>query len=518
MTLFSVSVQLLSDLSVELPAAVRQQRLVELLSDHFGCGAVALLSLDAEAGVLRPEAIAGLSSDTLGRRFALAQHPRLAAILRRSDVTRFPHDSPLPDPYDGLLAERPDEPLRVHDCMGIALEVEGRPWGVLTLDALTTGSFDDDAQHQLTQLLPLLQAVVRVGHLEAALRAAAQSVGAPLPGVRDTAPDRGLLGDSDAMQLLLHELAVVAETDMPVLLLGETGVGKELLAQQLHALSRRSALPLVHVNCAALPEALAEGELYGHLRGAFPGALQDRLGRVEAADGGTLLLEEVGELPLAAQVRLLRTLQNAEAQRLGEATPRSVDVRVIATTNRSLRELVQTGAFRADLYHRLSVYPIQIPPLRERGRDVLLLAGRLLETNRARLGLRSLRLSTEAKQALRRYRWPGNVRELEQVLGRAALKAVSRGASRTEIVTLGVELLDLDEAPSDIGAQAAPVPVQAKGVGSLRARVEACQRAALTQAMAAHGGRWAAAARALGVDASNLQKLARRLNWEPPQR
>lgn len=522
MTLFSVCLELLSDLAVELPAAVRQQRLAELLRACFNCGAVALLRLDAEGQVLRPEAVDGLSPDTLGRRFALREHPRLAAILRREDATRFPHDSPLPDPYDGLLIERPDEPLQVHDCMGIALAVDGRPWGVLTLDALATGTFDDDAQRQLTQLLPLIAAVVRVGQLEAALRSVAQSAGAPMSGLLEPVEDRGLLGDSEAVQHLLHELAIVADTDLPVLLLGETGVGKELFAHHLHALSRRRAQPLVHVNCAALTEALAEGELYGHVRGAFAGALEERMGRIEAADGGTLLLEEVGELPLGVQARLLRTLQNAEVQRLGAASVRRVDVRVIATTNRSLRDLVQTGAFRADLYHRLSVYPIPIPPLRERGRDVLLLAGRLLETNRGRLGLRSLRLSTEAKQALRRYAWPGNVRELEQVIGRAALKAVSRGASRTEIVTLGADLLDLDDLPTaavpgsdGLPRSAAALPA---GRGSLRARVEEFQRAAIAQAMAAHGGRWAAAARELGLDASNLQKLARRVGWMPPVR
>ena len=518
MTVNSVSAELLADLAIELPTAVRQQRLTELLRTHFGCGAVALLSLEGSGEALRPEALDGLTPDALGRRFALIEHPRLAAIVRRrGEVTRFHHDSGLPDPYDGLVIERPGEPLRVHDCMGIALAVEGRPWGVLTLDALDVGAFDEDAQRQLVQLLPLIQAVLRVGLLESALRSAHQSADAVALGGLALGEDRGLVGESEGMQHLLRELQLVADTDLPVLLLGETGVGKELFAQRLHALSRRREQALVHVNCAAMAQALAESELFGHVRGAFAGALEDRVGRFEAADGGTLLLEEVGELPLAVQARLLRTLQNAQVQRLGEAAARPVDVRVIATTNRSLRELVQAGDFRADLYHRLSVYPIPIPPLRERGRDVLLLAGRLLESNRARLGLRSLRLAPDAKQALRRYAWPGNVRELEQVIGRAALKALSRGARRTDIVTLGADLLDLDDAPVGAATPRAPLPDgdALAGQGNLRERVEACQRAAIAQAMAMHGGRWAAAARALGVDASNLQKLARRLDWAP---
>jgi anaerobic nitric oxide reductase transcription regulator len=198
-----------------------------------------------------------------------------------------------------------------------------------------------------------------------------------------------------------------------------------------------------------------------------------------------------------------------------------VDVRVIAATNRSLREQVAEGAFRADLYHRLSVYPIPIPPLRERGGDVLLLAGRFLELNRARLGLRSLRLSPEAEEALRRYRWPGNVRELEHVISRAALKAVSRGADRRAIVTLAPDVLDLDalalpmpgtaEAGDEAEPSATPLQVQLAPGARLHDVVEASQRAAIREALARHDRNWAAAARELGVDASNLHKLARRL-------
>jgi len=269
------------------------------------------------------------------------------------------------------------------------------------------------------------------------------------------------------------------------------------------------------VNCAALPESLAESELFGHVRGAFSGAMADRPGRFEAAEGGTLFLDEVGELPLAVQAKLLRTLQNGEIQRLGADRPRRVNVRVIAATNRSLRDHVSDGSFRADLYHRLSVYPIPIPPLRERGNDVLLLAGRFLELNRARLGLRSLRLSPQAEDALRSYRWPGNVRELEHVISRAALKAVSRGADRRNIVTLDVDVLDLDGAFRVAPAAQQPVPAGADVAAPLTAPmhqvVETAQRQAIRQALAQHDDNWAAAARQLELDASNLHKLARRL-------
>ncbi|CAB3647645.1 nitric oxide reductase transcription regulator [Achromobacter marplatensis] len=501
---------LLADLVADLPPAIRLQRLVSSLRAHFRCGAVALLQQEEDH--LRPIAVDGLTQDALGRRFAVHQHPRLAAILARRGVTCFHHDSTLPDPYDGLINGMAGEPLPVHDCMGTSLHVEGKPWGVLTLDALDVGTFDGQAQSELRDAIVLVEAALRTTRLETEIRALRDARG-PAPA-DSVAPDRHeILGNSPPITRLLHEIQVVADSDLPILLLGETGVGKELFAHRVHRLSRRSGKPLVHVNCAALPESLAESELFGHAKGAFSGAVTDRPGRFEAANGGTLFLDEVGELPLLVQAKLLRALQNGEIQRLGDDRPRTVDVRIVAATNRSLSDLVQAGDFRADLYHRLSVYPVPIPPLRERGNDVLLLAGRYLELNRARLGLRSLRLSEDAEEMLRRYSWPGNVRELEHVISRAAIKAVSHGANRNDIITLETSLLDVSD-------HNAPVPVTealalddgpAAGQPSLRDTVDACQRQAIRRALQAHDGNWAHAARALDVDPSNLHKLARRL-------
>jgi anaerobic nitric oxide reductase transcription regulator len=513
MTISTIQLLLVADLVADLPVAVRLQRLVGSLRAHFGCGAVAMLKLEPEH--LRPVAVDGLTSDALGRRFAIKDHPRLAAILQRRGVTCFHHDSALPDPYDGLIAERAGEPMAVHDCMGMALDVEGERWGVITLDALEVGAFGAQAQGDLAELACAIEAAVRVTRLEAEIRGLRLS-GGVLPSGPPQREDSEILGQSEAISHLLHELQVVADSELPVLLLGETGVGKELFAHRLHRLSRRAGKPLVHVNCAALPESLAESELFGHARGAFSGAVSDRPGRFEAAEGGTLFLDEVGELPLSIQAKLLRTLQNGEIQRLGADQPRRVSVRVVAATNRSLREHVRDGSFRADLYHRLSVYPIPIPPLRERGNDVLLLAGRFLELNRARLGLRSLRLSVAAEEALRRYRWPGNVRELEHVISRAALKAVSRGADRKDIVTLEEDMLDLDALEMADVAQTgvddhASHAASASRPAPMHEVVEASQRQAIRQALAQHQDNWAAAARTLGLDASNLHKLARRL-------
>ena len=322
-----------------------------------------------------------------------------------------------------------------------------------------------------------------------------------------------ILGQSAVMHQLLNELDVLADSELPVLLLGETGVGKELFARRLHRLSRRSHKPLVQVNCAALPESLAESELFGHVKGAFSGAGSDRAGRFDAANGGTLFLDEVGELPLSVQAKLLRTLQNGEIQRLGADKPLHVDVRIIAATNRHLPDSIRQGLFRADLYHRLSVYPLPIPPLRERGDDVLMLAGRFLELNRSRLGLRGLRLSAAAERALLAYHWPGNVRELEHVISRAALKQLSRGESRNLILTLEPQVLDLDSGQAAEQATAPVAPSSSQGMSTLplSETVDACQRQAIVNALQACGNNWASAARSLQVDPSNLHKLAKRL-------
>lgn len=503
---------LLADLTTELPHAVRLQRLVSTLREYFQCGAVALLRLEGHC--LRPLAVEGLVKEALGRRFEVALHPRLAAILARRDPTLFDPASELPDPYDGLLDSQVDASLHVHDCMGVSLYVESTLWGALTLDALTAGTFDNEARTALSHYTLLIEAAIRMTRLEEEMRGLRMArLSGDTGGPEEVPEDAEILGHSAQIQELLHEVAVVADSELPVLLLGETGVGKELFARRVHRLSRRSKGPLVHVNCAALPESLVESELFGHVKGAFSGANTDRPGRFEAAEGGTLFLDEVGELPQPVQAKLLRVLQNGEIQRLGADQPRQVDVRIIAATNRNLKESVKDGDFRADLYHRLSVYPIPIPPLRDRDNDVLLLAGRFLEQNRGRLGLRSLRLSPEAETALRRYSWPGNVRELEHVISRASLKAVSQGAQRTEIVTLGADLLDLGgmELAPTTTAEAAPADQAAAAIRPLRDSVEECQRQCIRVAVAAANGNWARAASSLEVDASNLHKLARRL-------
>jgi PAS domain S-box-containing protein len=250
-----------------------------------------------------------------------------------------------------------------------------------------------------------------------------------------------ILGRSAALKRVLEDVEQVAVTDTTVLILGETGTGKELIARAIHGASRRRDKPLITINCAAVPAALMESEFFGHEKGAFTGATQRREGRFALADHGTIFLDEVGELSLDLQAKLLRVLQEGEFAPVGSSRTRRVDVRVIAATNRGLKQIVKEGRFRDDLYYRLNVFPIEVPPLRERGDDVLLLASAFAAKFAQRLGRSIEPLSEEYNRRLKSYSWPGNIRELQNVIERA-------------VITSRDHRLNLDRALPEPGAQA----------------------------------------------------------------
>lgn len=500
----SFSVDVLAGIAIELQRGVghqdRFQRLITTLRQVLECDASALLRYEARQFI--PLAIDGLARDVLGRRFTLEGHPRLEAIARAGDVVRFPADSSLPDPYDGLIPGQ--ESLKVHACIGLPLFAGQNLIGALTLDGMAPDQFDVFSDEELR-----LIAVLAAGALNNALLIEQLERQNMLPGSGidfEQVKETQMIGLSPNMMQLKKEIEIVAGSDLNVLISGETGTGKELVAKAIHEGSPRAVNPLVYLNCAALPESVAESELFGHVKGAFTGAISNRSGKFEMADNGTLFLDEIGELSLALQAKLLRVLQYGDIQRVGDDRSLRVDVRVLAATNRSLREEVLAGRFRADLFHRLSVFPLSVPPLRERGEDVVLLAGYFCEQCRLRLGLSRVVLSSGARGHLLNYGWPGNVRELEHAIHRAVVLARATRA-RNDIV-LDVPHFALQE---EAMASQPEVAADITRNHNLRDATEAFQREMIRQALAQNNHNWAASARALETDVANLHRLAKRL-------
>ncbi|WP_339490500.1 sigma-54 interaction domain-containing protein [Pseudomonas sp. EL_65y_Pfl2_R95] len=264
-----------------------------------------------------------------------------------------------------------------------------------------------------------------------------------------------IVGESPAVLHLIRQIELVAPTDANVLVSGESGTGKELVARAIHASSRRSDRPLIRVNCAAIPRDLFESEFFGHVKGAFTGAISDRIGRFELADGGTLFLDEVGEIPLEQQSKLLRVLQDQQFERVGDNLTRAVDVRVIAATNRDLREMISAGSFREDLYFRLNVFPVRSVPLRERVADIPLLASHFLRRACESFNKHDVRLPLAQVEVLKQYPWPGNIRELQNVIERQVIVSVDGRLRFDELLATGADPVvsalgnDIDEPVAD---------------------------------------------------------------------
>lgn len=316
-----------------------------------------------------------------------------------------------------------------------------------------------------------------------------------------------LVGHGRVMQALFREILLAASSEANVLVTGESGVGKELVAQAIHDNSGRSKKPYLQVHCAALPEHLLEAELFGHSKGAFTGAVAAREGRFEAADGGTLLLDEIGEIPLGIQVKLLRVLQEREVVRLGENFPRKVDVRIIAATHRDLPEMVKSGDFRADLYYRLRVLPLRVPSLRERREDVPMLATAILSGLTAHYKREDMSLSPQAMDALLAYGWPGNVRELANALEYALVHADGAVIRQQHFpVELG------SAAPLAAGREGGAVPQappnrdEAPLIRYYRGSAAGSEKELILSKLAEAGGNKSEAAEKLGMSRTTLWK------------
>lgn len=503
------------DLALNLTQATgtadRHDRLLAIFVKELGCDAACLFQKQGDS--LLPIRTHGLSPEVLFRSFRLAEHPRLAAIIAAREPFVFPHASELQDPFDGFVASDRSASLDVHSCLGCPLIVEGEVIGVLTADALAPHFFDRVDRELLRMIATLAGATLRtsllIDQLESKMseqKTLTQSL------LEEASPQRDykLIGSSPAMARVHAAIETVGPTDLSILITGETGTGKELVARQLHLRSQRRHKPLIYVNCAALPESIVESELFGHKKGAFTGALQDRIGKFELADEGTIFLDEIGELPLSMQPKLLRVLQEGEIQRVGSDAMKRVHIRVLAATNRDLEKEIELGKFRADLYHRLNAYPIKLPPLRERNGDIPELAIHFCELLQRKLGTPPVRLDEGARAALQRAYWPGNVRELKNILSRSILNAAQKRGLGKVLLLMASDIESLIS--PDSVAWPTPETRRPEVAGrSLKAATQEFQSAFIMENLHRHQNNWAQTAKALGLHRSNLHHLAKRL-------
>jgi formate hydrogenlyase transcriptional activator len=387
--------------------------------------------------------------------------PWLVARLSGGELVSTTH------PEDRLIetigVHQPLNPTKSSAILGVPALIAGRVVCALIIDSTVTRRWSQPLIERLQLLSEILGATLLRGRHESALHSSVveiERLNARLEAdnvylkeeIKSYHDFDDIVGESVALRLALSRLAQVAPMNSSVLLLGPTGTGKELFARAVHERSRRHARPLVRVNCAALPPTLVESELFGHEKGAFTGAIGARQGRFELADGGTIFLDEIGDLPLEIQVKFLRVLQEGEFERVGSSRSRKVDVRVIAATHHDLEKAVAEGRFRADLYYRLSVYPIHLPSLRERVDDIPRLVWFFIHRHQRNLGRQISKVPQSLMDSLQQYEWPGNVRELENVVERAMIASSGDTLQLDAPLVLSARSRSLAETPDSLDA------------------------------------------------------------------
>ncbi|MFP5386718.1 MAG: nitric oxide reductase transcriptional regulator NorR [Bacteriovoracia bacterium] len=496
-------VQLAINLNASLSSKDRYRELLRIIREVIPYDASVLMMVEGDQ--LIPLASFGLSDEAKEKNYPLKQNPRLDIIYHSKTPVLFPVDCDLPDPFDGMVASDPNALEHVHACLGCPLIVDDKTIGVLTADSLKPNAFSEIDERTLEAMAALAGATLRTSLVLDTLEETAKFQGMVAQDLMNQVSARSggeLIGTGPDIQKLKEDIKLVAKSDLAVLVTGETGTGKELVARSIHSYSRRYDRPMIYINCAALPESIAESELFGHKKGSFTGAIQDRMGKFEVANKGTLFLDEIGELPLSIQAKLLRAIQEGEIQRVGEDKIRKIDVRVIAATNRTLEDEIEKGNFRSDLYHRLNVYPLHTPPLRSHLHDIPLLVGYFCDYYQRRLGCKPFRLSDEATEKLMNYGWPGNVRELKNIVSRATLHA-------SQIHTSGPAHVIGPEHLFTPGTVLKQVPSQNEKIQSLTLQeaLTEYKKKFIMRAVKKHKGNWARAAQELGLHRSNLYHL-----------
>jgi transcriptional regulator with GAF, ATPase, and Fis domain len=457
---------------------------------------LAIVPADQAAVLLTENGVAGFSS-IVGRDRRLGPNQPIHAsqtILNRvleENLAILSSDVQSDDAYREAesLLER-----RVHSVLAVPLEVQGSILGAMYLDASSPGArFDAD----------LLQLVTTLGNITALAIENARHVdrlgGENRRLNEELSIHHSMIGESKAMHEVYGFVSRVAGRDSTVLISGESGTGKELVARAVHSNSGRADKPFVAINCAAITETLLESELFGHERGAFTGAVSQKKGKLEVAEGGTVFLDEIGELAVPMQAKLLRVLQEREFERVGGTRPIKLDVRLIAATNRDLKEASRTGAFRPDLYYRLNVVSLHMPALRERREDIPMLAAFFATQYGEKVKRRVAGISPEARACLTRYDWPGNVRELENAIERA-------------VVLGSTELILAEDLPDSILEETAS---SGEPVSALHDGIREAKKVLIERAIEQANGNYTDAARILGVHPNHLFRLIRTLNLKP---
>ncbi|MCO4781419.1 MAG: nitric oxide reductase transcriptional regulator NorR [Candidatus Cloacimonetes bacterium] len=440
--------------------------------------------------------------------FKISENPRLKAAIHSDYTIRFDDDH-APDPFDGLIDDPNHALKKVHSCMASPLLLDGKSIGIITLDSLQKNMFTVDDEDTLMTFATFAALAIRNARLVHQLEKSKQVLEIQNRNLREEinlkSGGSNLIGDSLAMNKLKTSLNIVSPSNKSILVQGPTGTGKEIIARYIHQNSERASQPLIYVNCAAIPENLIESELFGHKKGSFTGALQDRIGKFRAANKATLFLDEIGDLPLVAQPKLLRALQEGEISPVGDDQITTVDVRIISATNKDLLQEVEKGNFRMDLYHRISIFPVMVPPLNQRIDDIPLLVEHFIQKHAHGFTLENIPLRSEFIEKLQSMPWLGNVRELEHFIERALIWA--KQFTHPELNLPLIQSMTKDQVMHHV-----PNPTKSMEIYSLSEATNNFQKEYISKALKQLNHNQSRCAKELGMDRSNFHRKIKKLN------
>lgn len=505
-------ISIVADLSRELPDQLRYWRLLDAILSTLSCDAAALLALKVSAGpddnttpsTLIPLAIDGLDDKLLEQRFSVEQHPRFTHWLQSPEPVFFPANNQLPNPFQSFL-KAGDRRTGPRDSLGFALHVAGKPWGLLCFNSRQADTLNKINQQELRSFIHFIESAIAVLQRGKKLRTELEQQQRLHQALLGTSDINTLLGDSPALVRVKEEIAIIAPSELTILLQGEDGVGKSAVARDIHLASSHSDHAFIRVDVASLNDETAYAELFGV---ADNDNSVKETGLFQLADQGTLFINEVATLSAEVQSQLEHVLKTGTIQALNSAITMPIKVRLIAATRCNLQQAVSRGEFRPELYRLLMLYPMPVPPLRERVEDIPLLSKHFLEQHRRRLALPSLLIDTDARKLLQHYPWPGNIRELDQVLGRATLKAMAeQKGAKAPLIKASQLSISFNELPRAIQAQLASLPEQI----DLKETIDNFQRQLIIEKLKLRDGNLAATARDLGLNRSNFYRLLQRL-------